>query len=527
MINKSIIEIRTTEQVRVLKVVSIILLFFLMYFLIFFYPKVTDGFDYWHMTTAIYTEMSNSIVNINENSGYYILTVIIHEIANISYDLIPRLPIQSISFILLLIMLLRNISDDKSVHMLLIIGILIIFITKFGYQNYFGWWCHGIGFILALLTISIATLRFNSKLKNQPAISIILIITLISVNFISYKLTFFIIVFLLSLQIIVWISNFQSNEKITKKSHFEIIILIGIVNVLSFNKMFYNTFIPRLRMTSEVTTSGIEKLFLPLGKKSFSPLDEYYLQSLPHIRYANTIWLVLILICLIFLTITISEKLRKNEKLSSGEIIVCALVFASLIILTIYTYIGVFDLNYLVFSSIIGFVILYEKHHLNYKLLVSSSIALLLILNFYSSVELNRGNYNMGMDEWNYDQYMAPSTKWYIEKIVPEYSNHNIMIASDVYTGGYVSKEIAKNNLSHKYAPQIFSNIQMQSILIQNKSVYKQEGSFTIINYRLHHFSAINWEVFNSWSNNRQHIKNNQYVRNIYSSGDIEIYMDQ
>lgn len=513
------------------------LLIFLSYFLLVYYPLIGDGFDYWHMAVVQYTEKSGFIDPAHSNIGYYILTVIISELSNLSYDIIPTLPLQAIPIILLMIMLLKNISCENlscenSTSSLIITAVLLVFITKFGNIDYFAWWAHGVGFILALLILSIVTLRFRSD-KNQSAMSFILIIVIISINYISYKMTFFAISLISSLQILEWLCHFQTKCKITKKSEFIGLILIGITSVLTFNKVFYDQFIPYARISSEVTSSGIYKALLFFQRKPSMQLDQFYFRSPTNIGYANTVWALLILLGIVLSIVILLKKFIRKENFDIGEKVYLTLIMSSLIILIIYTHLGILDISYLMFSGLVGYVVLCKKDSKNNKIFLISVILFLLLLNTYTTIERVNSDYYGGMRDWNRGEYINAPSKWYIKYMIDENSKMSLIPAkSDVFTSGYFAKEIAKENITsytsgifyNPIVPYIFSRDNMLFFFRLNDTFSKVEHkNVFIINYRLNYFAAENWETFSSWLSHRQFIEGNPHLNVIYSSGDIVI----
>jgi len=493
------------------------------FFLIVYYPCIGNDFDYWHMAIDLYSEELNFIdQNLTNVAGYDTLTIVISKITSMPYDLIPMLPLQLLPLIFLLVIFLRNIIDNNSTSHLLIIALVTIILTDFGNKHYFGYWSHGVGFILSLLVISVMTLRIRPKYKSQRSVSLalIIIITIISLNYISYKFTFFTIAFLVGLQVMEWLGYLRPRSERIKRSNLVMLALIGSTYVLSFNKMFYNTFIPRLRISSEVTTSGLYKLFLAFRPIPSDPLSEYYLRTPLSVRYANTIWLLLTLICLLLLAVTIFQKFVRKKNFSLGEIVVSACVISSLLIFIIYTYLGFAEFIFPMFGVIGYGVLLYSNKQKvkKYKYFIITAIVLMLAVNAYETIQLTHNNFRRGKKDWNYYTYMNIPSKWYAKYIIDENSKTYTISKTDVFTGGYFAKEIA-------YAPRIFSRDDLLFLLGSDVEVSKFKNNSFVINYRLHNFSAVNWETFSSWLNHRELVQSNQYLSAIYSSGEVVIYI--
>jgi len=478
------------------------------------------------MATAIRLEHSGFIDPNYSTAGYYILTVITSIISGISYDVIPTLPIQSISLILILIMILRNITEQKSSSSLLIMALMMVYITKFNNISLFGYSLHNLGFILFLLVISVAILRLRSEYKNEQMISLILIIAIISLNYISYKYILFTLCFLGSLQLIELFFYQRFRTRNIKKSNFMIVTIIGIVYVFMFNRVVYSHFIPRVRMASELKSSGIYKLLLKARiYDPLDPLNKYYFRTQNDILYATTIWYSLICIVLILLSINLFQKFIKKENFSIGEKVISAILASSLVIFIIYTYLGTSLIYILIIPGIIGYLILYNSHFINYKKFVTFFIFLLLALNVYITIQLYTEDFYGEMRDWNYYNYINPSFKWYAKYMFNESSNSHIFIETDVFTGGYFVKELAKENIPRFSMHSLLSRNDMLFILKHNISASKIGDYAFVINYRLHSILVDNWELFTSWTDNRKLIITNPYIDGIYSSGDIVIYI--
>lgn len=479
--------------------ILLLLLFLLLYFLLRYYPRVGTTFDYWHMATAI--NIDKNIGTAQSNIGFYILTIIVSKITGITFEIIPLIPFQLVSLTLFLILLMRNISRHE-----ISILLIIIIITSLYFFDTLMWWSHGIGFIMALTIFYIIILGFH---KNHKSIYIILIMMIISLNYISYKMMFFMLSILIGLRIL---QKFQSQLRFPG---INTVILIGIINALIFNNFFYDTFIPRLRDSQEVATLGTYKLFSFLIRDVSDPLNEYYLTSpFLYLRYANIIWLLPIALILILASTILFRKLVNKEELSTSDISIFTLIFSGSLILIIYTYLGISDMTFLILSGIIGHMYIYRK----YQKFVIASVLTLLMINTYINVEYIRNDLDRGLKDSNFYEYVSVPSEWYIYHVNKQ--NPNIYLISDVFTGGYVSKEFARND--EILAVSIFEGGQALFILRPEMSK-KMENAMVMINYRLYSISINNWNSLNSWSVYKQKIYDNRYLDVIYSTGDVDI----
>lgn len=520
------LDIKKIQNISTFSLVLILIILFFIYFFIFYYPVVGDNFDFWHMATSLYIEKSGKIDPNYANAGYYIFTVIISEIANISYDVIPLLPLQSIPLILILIGIFRNITDKNDTFNLIIIAIMIVFITKFGNKSFFMYWSHGLGFVLSISVLLIAIFRYRSEPRNQPAISLILILTIISLNYISYKAAFFTISLLIGLQIIEWLYRFRLGPRFEKKTKFLTIIGIGIIYIFTFNVMFYKSIIPLTRFTSE-TTSGIYKLSLFFQNYRFDPMNNFYFRYPTDIRDALMIWLLLILFGLFLTIVNLSQIFIKKQNSYIRNKIIFGLVISSFSMFIIYTLLGLSDFTYIVVSSYICYVVLYTNkiNSKKYRHLIFALIISLLVLNAYMTISLTKIDYYDGIRDTNYYQYLNAPSKWYINYMINMNSIESRITATDVFTGGYFSKEVAKENIPPQHAPRIFSKDNMLFIFNINNEASKSKYGAFVINYKLKSFSANDWQIFNSWSNYEPLLADNHYLNNVYSSGEIDIFI--
>ena len=504
-----------------LSVLCVLFLFLSLFFSIYF-PIVGNSFDYWHMAVAIRISNSGYIDPGHINVGYYILTTVIHEIVGIPYEVIPTLPLQSVSFILLYGLLVRSISLDYDTPLLTIL-LGTIYLFKFGTLDAVSWWTHGVGFILSLFILYISILRLSSS-KNQPQISILLIILIISVSFISYKMTLFSLSLLFTLQFIEWL-QFSNNWKTTpNRSKFTTVILIGGIFFFIFNKIVYDEFIPRLRVNSEFSTSSLDKLFMSYEFNQVQPLSQYYFRTPALLRTVNTLWVFLVFIGLICLCLILVYIYIKRGKYYVGEKAIISILLSSTILFIIYSLLGANEISLLIFTGILGFSLISRIVSKNVKYVIFSTMFLLLVLSLCSTTISYHESFFDGMRDINYCQYLNSPSEYYIKNMINDGNNCIYSLKSDVFTGGYFCKQIARENLSYSYEPLVFSDENML-FLFRQQALQKVEPHAFIINYRLKRFYSMNWETFISWSEHRSLIENNPYLNIIYSSGDVSIFV--
>lgn len=510
--------------------ILLLVLVFFIFFLLVINPSISE-FDYWHMTNAIITEKSGFIntkdIDLEGLATFYILIVYFAMISNVSYDILPSLPLMSLPLIFFLIAILKNMyNEDKKKYYYVLLCLVLIYVTQSSFPR-FGLFPHNVGFILFLMILLLSLCLYNRH--NRQMISLLMIITVISMNYISYKLTFYIILFIISMSIISeW---YYVHHRVDIQRPFAAIALIGIIFTLSFNQFVYHNFLPKITSASEVRSSwGIEKL---LSLSNFfrnpgDPLSEYYLSTPLEIKHSYIFWLILIVISLILCTAHIFKKFIKRENFLIGEKVIFGLIISSTLILIVYNALGLADVSFLVFTGIVGYTMIFQFSR-NYKRIVLVSILLLLIMNVYSNIEAVRNNFYMGQKDENYFQYINPVSAWYVKHVTNDIRRHT---STDVLTRGYFLKEIATNNISDKYNPGLLSREQVLLLLKPDNSLIEKNPDFRyydfrfIVNYRESPFFSIGgWDSFNSWSYYKQDIKSNRYIGSIYSSGDVDIIL--
>jgi hypothetical protein len=473
------------------------------------------------MATAINAEVSGSI-NLNHvDLGFYILTVILSEISNISYDVLPMLPFLLLPVILLMISILKSICNEKNFNILLI----LIYLTP-SINNRFGFFPHDIGFTISLtiILLTIWCLRIPSFSYNKPAILFLLILSIISLNHISYKLTFFSIIFFVCLYIIesFEIATFQSKLN-TKKNGFGLIALIGIVYVLSYNQWIYSTFFPRIMSTPDDRVGGFEKIFLDFFSNKDNLLSEYFFLRPANLLYAQSVWITLILAGVTLCSLIIVSRFIKREKFSFGEKFILALEIPSILVLGIYTFLGFADMGFLILTGIFCYSAIFQKASLIYRRLILLIILIFIILNSYIVIEDVRIQYYSGQKEIDYT-YLESASKWYSDNLAFEYIYNPRYAITDVFTSAYFSKELSRRNISSNI-PEVFSKPQLLTILkpLNNNVFSKGILKILIFNYREPTYTILSWDRFKSWSNYKYIIKTNRYINIVYSSNDIDI----
>lgn len=515
--SRAIIELQkpnsTPNYIR-FKVAAILILIIGLFFFVSYYPTPTDVYDYWHILVLIKTDRLGHInTEYYPNVGYYVLTLIVSQIAEIPYDIITSLPLQAVPLIFLLLAIISNITKNDSHYLLFSLSISIAYLTRFDGQNSLGWWCHGIGWILFLTMLFAAYIRIDNKNEGWP-VSLVLILCIISINFISYTMTF------LALAMLFFLEIFQ------KKMNSWIIILIGFINVLAFNHFLYGHFIPIVRISSELESS-IRTFF---GAPHNSILKEYRFNIPSDIRYLNDIWYLFISIVIFVLVLILFIELIQRQSWSNEECIFLSLFLATSLRILVYAIVGTFYILPLVPCGIFGLVILYtkRKNKLIHTTFIISIIFIFILINLHNTIRLNDICYYEGMNEYNYNEYMYGPCNWYINRIINNNNQIHNPPASDVFTAGYFAKEFAKENLTSAWDPKLFSANHAYYILEYNDSNFSRltlDDDPIILNYNLNRVWGERWISLRSWRYSTNRIKWNPYLDEIYYSGHISIFL--
>lgn len=501
----------------------IVLCTFLSFFNLFYYPVVSDNFDFWHVGKIMTVGMSGHIEPGYQNSGYYVFGVMIAKLAALPYDALPTLPIQAIAVIIVSIALLKGVVDWRSPSVLVIILTMLVFVSKYGNKSYFMYYCHGLGFVLAITLCLILLLYLKPlSLKKRQALSILTILIVLSLNYISYKLVFYSIALILGVLIIDWLYYLRWRGKSSSRQGLTTLAIFSLVFTFAFNQILYRGLIPRLQEASDSPFSGLDKLMLSFHNPSATPFDTYYFTYAVGVRNALTLWLALLLLSVLVTSLYLAYKFYRNEVLSNGEKVTFGLIIAAIGIFVIYNFLGLSVFEFLVYSGLVGYVLLYHVAGASKRrrYFVITSLFVLLLLNGYITLTSHEDQYS-GIRDYNNFEYITVPVDWCVEKIPYDNQNSRGSLYVDVFTGGLMAARVTEADLANKYYPRTFSNDQMGLLLLHDGDGLKNPNDIFIINYRLSYFSAENWMTFKSWSNYRSAVDENPLLNAIYSSGDV------
>lgn len=273
------------------------------------FAEKTDILGYMPDTDPIFYNQSPSI------PGWYVFVVEFSKISNISYDVIPFLPIQLITFYLLLFLIFLKICNNK-----ILCSLIILIIATFSQTLYFP--LHELGEVLFFLIILSIILLYKSKdVNSKIAFFLIIFFSIISMNFISYKATLFSILFILGFLFLEYFEYYFLKSNCTLKLNQNLrktlfnIFLLGTIIIFTFNKVVYNAIIPVMKLKDE-SIMGIYKISLMFQKNLSDPLGIHGLYYSPPIilSYIKVVRLVLLGILILICVIYIVQTFIKNKK---------------------------------------------------------------------------------------------------------------------------------------------------------------------------------------------------------------------
>lgn len=497
------------------KEIKLLIMIFVVFsiFFILNYPSV-DDFIYGNMKNSFNIEQNAVITNYNI-PGFDVLNTTISMLCNIPYTILPTIPFQILPLIFLLLstFLLLSKTENKLNETLVyfIVGVYLLSAYSIAYI----WNPHICAMLILLALILITIFRLKNERDYHLQTSIIFIIGIISLNFLSYKLTFIALMFFIFLQIFNAIeSKFSKNSP--KNTNLKFIILMGTVFTLFFNKFIYNSFIPSVVDKSEFSSPlFFDKLFKSFLRNPNDPLSTYYFSS-PHIlSYLTVIFLICVLIIFLICFIIVISKFIQKKKFSISEKIFSSMSLSTLVLFVIYAKLGLPDFGLLILTTFFGYITIFQLKKWNkLKIMVFLILILMLLVTLASDYQRINNNFYQNQRDYGSFQYLNYPSNWLNINLNP-----NSKIESDVLTIGYFSliESISGEKTDYK---RVISQGNILNILKNKKFNNKY---FFIINNKTGHFDSGGWYVFKSWSNYQNEIHNNNNLNIIYTSGDTEI----
>jgi len=506
---------------------NLILLFLTIYvvflsFLILHFPSV-DDFTFGSLKYVESIEITGFVdVSSNNVPCYYILNYIIGKLCNLPGQDIVVLPFQIIPLILILISILKQINPK----FLTCCGVVLIYFTS-DYAPISSWFVHIVGsiYFLLLITIVMKGIKTQSSNSRRPY-DILLIIVILALNFMSYKLTFVSIAFMILAQmgLVYSMSRRQDHSRKYILSKFYSnygTIFFALILVLFFNHFVYDTFFPVLNAYSEFSSSsGIEKMFSARLQDPNDPLSEYYLQSPGYLAQLHVLWIGLLIGGLSYFGIKTMRKMVRKNPISFEESIVLSLLGATVLTYIIYNLLGLSDMQFLVLTGFIAYAQIFKGISPDKKKIICAVVLIFLLLNVSIIYEQIKYNYSPAQRDSNFFEYLDAPSAWVVKFLVAESDTTRCVTDTLTYTYiSYHAERVIEDNIYERL--QILSREDIISI-IRPAGTSNNEFDYLVANYNLMKFQILGWERFKSES---VYKKLDSGISDlIYTSGPVNIH---
>lgn len=484
---------------------------------LFLYDGVIDPFAPLHsvpINEILYLGYVNDSL-ISSIPGFYVFGSLISLVTGILPENVIYLPIQLIPSILLFFIFFRKISGSDIIGGLLT---LVYSISDISGSKFF-FWMHGLGLILLFLILSLLVKKLEER--NTSRNSILILISIFSLVYISYDITFQILLFLIGVMLTLLVYKRSIKNIISFFNAFLFLILVE----LGLSNFVYDTVVREFRSTENYFSSIDTFIFSFISSTN----NNYILKDLVIVypRSIGIISAIKYIILGISILISLIFTYKRYNKLKNFEypfIIFYSFLFVAIgYILTKLT-IGQFPIGVLFFPGLISICLIHRlvKHR---KILNQVPLFALLILLILSSVNysLYYSNDLINKDEM-YFKYIEPSANWY-----SKYSNG--VGASDIQTNNFYYMHMSKmtlqkgDTLSPIY--DYFSALDPSLNIFprQSASTPNTNVRYYILNQRLNTISIERWIVLKPWRSFEDLIKKDNTINKIYTSKDMDIYL--
>ncbi len=517
------VESERPVSVRTLHVSVLLILGFALYFFLFLFP-LAGSFQYWHVAAMSQVQTEGHFRAGDENGGFYAVSAMIASVTGISPEIVSVLPLQAIPFILFFVILIRNASVAWKTPMALLLSILgLAYVMKFGSKSNFIWGTHDLGFILFLQVALLLLMNHRNKNVSDTVSRVspaaIIMVSIAALNFVSYKVTLLVIVFLITMTLIESL-GYRLRSSIISLKTLKNLALFSLVYVLSYNAFFYNIALPSIRFARDTFgQTGIDKFTYTLG-----PLSQYAFIPPGGLRYGDLLWAALSMIGLaVFVSFLVFRLLRKAS-VPVGTRLMLGVGISGGPMLVFYTYLGILEPNYLIFAGFAALVPLFALGSKRIRRFVVVCAILFVALNISQNLVGLPSHYYDGLHDSEFSSNGKVSSRWYTDNVdLP-----NSTGTSDIFTIGLIAYVAEQDSMGHPNM-QAYSEEDILYLLNpvdhSNRSVASGPNYF-MMNNKLDHFSMRGWISIRSWSNYREDLANNQNIQRIYSSGDVDIYLD-
>jgi len=488
-----------------------------------------DDFVFSNLTWAMSAEITGHVdMYLDPFPGYSVVCTIFANVLGLRYESVVALPFLAPLFVFTLMAIIRRMAGSPSRAVAILV--MATWMLYFGASPTL--FCHTIGLALFLVVMLVSLMRLGKQTpetqRNPSNVqsSIVLLVLVISINMVSYKLMMLTILFFVALQISLLFSRVRGQENPNNQLRgFMALTVFGITIALAFNWFFYRGFIPSILYSSGTPLDGIIRLFSALSSKEPTALSAYYFVGESNRLPLYLMWAGLILVSVILCYAILFLKTSRRISLSSGERAAVALISAGVVILMIYSALGLADLEYILVGGLLGYPVLFRPSHRHTRREIGNKIiavfvllmfSLTIIMNAFAVIDDSYG----GQTDSNAFQYLEGPADWYIA-----YASDTTSTSTDILTWGYIMKDTS--SLGEPESPYLHPFSEDDLLFILEPSLYQTHNSsladLYVFNYRERYFSVYGWEKFESWSYHIPDVRNNPNLSVIYTSGAVDV----
>ncbi len=482
--------------------------------------------------TSIILSIDKSHIDISSTYFDYLpgmgfLLIILSKITAISPRTLEYFPITGVISIPIIFVLARKITYNN-----LEAGIITsILIFRWFSISQYGVWPHSFGYILYLLFISV---YFDLSLGKRWELVITLMFIFIGIHIFSYNVELWIIGFLLCANLFSWIIQIIRKKPTVFTSS---LLLSFIVIYLTFNKVIFNAYIPKLLGSIGDTSISIE-YYISTIFRSTPPEAYTYIPppSPPLLLFSNLMWFIMAIIpIIIFVTIYFIrllkiKSLRSLASIDFRDVVFLSLFFVWLVDIASYIPIGAINVAltryFTLIAPLISIILLERslnniksiKHKIKY--ITRTYIVLMLILSvFIFSFTLNTGQIITSTTKFS---YIEPSAQWFFN-----HTQNIDYIISDHNTQGQYSIVGAELNL--KFKPEALYTVKSYKYLVDsNYTSVKNSffrGNYVVLNLELadKKTTAGGWRDLEPLNKHIENINSNINLNKIYDDRYINV----
>lgn len=459
--------------------------------------------------------------------GFYTLGAILKQVVNLSTNDLLFYPIQLIPFIVVFFALIYKLSNSY------IFSALITFIEFIsgatGTVKIF-FWVHGIGYILFYLSVILLLNVLKNSTSRRSELILTLILTGVSLAFISYNLYAMLLIFLLVLFTIFLICDLFSFNfyliddlpqiKQMPRFLFNISLILGMVQ-FGLSEFVYGSMIPTLKHSQFLELSGIEKLFISyFYSRNDTGLSDFILSFPLNISLISTVKYAIILFSILFFSFYTFNQIIRKKPINQFDLVTGAFVIMTSIYGIVRLYIGGIIITLFYTPGILCIAWLYRFSKNYRKWAVFSLVLLLFLVPIY---EYSLFDNNLTNKDENKFTYAKNPASWYFE-----HANNSIAVSDELTKNLFLVNLYDK---THAYSDRkIYDSIQLllsnDVLFLMQKSEPTKENpkKYYVINYKLNAVSLQNWIIVKSWSHSKNQLEKNPEINKIYETDSVSIF---